>query len=107
MVDLPFFLQDFILPGERSTVSTMAGTSSNPIVIDCTSSPETSLSPLKLVKAKEMYRYVHLIDIISGTVYCIGLLVICRRVFEELSSESESEDTSELTCKKNLFCDAR
>ena len=87
----------------------MAGTSSNPIVIDCTSSPETSLSPLKLVKAKEMYRYVQVSDsdIISGTVYCIGLLVICRRVFEEISSESESEDTNELTCEKNLFCDAR
>ena len=78
-------------------------------MIDCTLSPETSLSPLKLVKAKEMYRYVQVSDsdIISGTVYCIGLLVICRRVFEELSSESESEDTSGLTCKKNLFGDTR
>ena len=87
----------------------MAGTSSNPIVIDCTLSPETSLSPLKVVKAKEMYRYVQVSDseIISGTVYCIGILVICRRVFEEISSESESEDTNELTCKKNLFCDVR
>ena len=48
VVDLPFFLQDFILPGERSAVSTMAGTSSNLIVIDCMSSPENSLSPLSL-----------------------------------------------------------
>ena len=54
-----------------------------------------------------MYRYVHLIDIISGTVYCIDLLVICRRVFEELSSESESEDTSELTCKKNVLLSSK
>ena len=86
----------------------MAGTSSNPIVIDCTSSPETSLSPLKVVKAKEVYRYVRVADSDSQ---CTGLLyrffVICRRVFEELSSESENEDTSELTCKKKLFCDTR
>ena len=70
----------------------MAGTSSNLIVIDCMSLPEISLSSIKVVKAKEIYRYAQISD---------------SDVFEELSSESVSEDTSELTCKKNLFYDVR
>ena len=58
VVDLPAFSPRFYFASQRSAVSTMAGfagTSSNPIVLDCTSSPETSLSPLKVVKTKEMY----------------------------------------------------
>ena len=73
-----FFFRDFVLSHKRSAVSMMAGTSSNPIVIDYTLSPETSLSLLKVVKAKEMYRYVQVSDsdIISGALFIVSVFLL-------------------------------
>ena len=49
----------------------MAGTSSNLIVIDRTSLHEISLSLLKVMKVKEMYRYVQVSDSDIISVHCL------------------------------------
>ena len=49
----------------------MAETSSNLIVIDCMSLPEISLLSIKVVKAKETYRYVEISDSDIISVHCL------------------------------------
>ena len=55
----------------------MAGRSFNLILIDRTSLHEISLSPLKVMKAKEMYRYVQVSDSDIISVHCLLNQPLC------------------------------